>query len=142
MHDPTMGTYEEYLEHYGVMGMRWGKRKASYSQVRKLGAKNIKKEINARQKATKYRAKANKIAYKTAKYNRKVYKGKDRNLDKEDKLNNKATKLERKATKWEHKEAYRKNRVQKILKDARKKTVDSTAANRYEELFDSRHRGG
>ena len=45
-------TYPNYLAHYGVLGMKWGVRKSSYSQA-KSNYKNAKKQKKAAYKAYK-----------------------------------------------------------------------------------------
>lgn len=97
-----------YLEHYGVLGMKWGVRKdpqRAYSKsISKLGTLD-KKAAKKRYKAERKLAKAEKSLYKAertgsdakyAKLNRKGRKLKAKSA----KLNYKAAKYEKRARKW------------------------------------------
>lgn len=106
-------TYESfdaslYLEHYGVLGMKWGVRKdpqRAYSKsMRKLGKLEAKSQ-KKRFKAEKFKAKSDKKAFKAgmtasqSKYQK--LSAKSRKLQaKSSAANFKAAKYERKARKW------------------------------------------
>lgn len=48
---PTELTYDDYLEHYGVKGMKWGRRKGSLSsRARQVGAEKKTKIIDRRER--------------------------------------------------------------------------------------------
>lgn len=52
-----------YLEHYGVLGMKWGVRK----NPTKTFQKSVKRLSKVQRKETKYRVKGTKLSYKGAK---------------------------------------------------------------------------
>ena len=52
-----------YLEHYGVLGMKWGVRK----NPTKTFVKSVKRLSKVQRKETKYRVKGTKLSYKGAK---------------------------------------------------------------------------
>lgn len=101
--DPTL-----YLEHYGVLGMKWGVRKnpqraysKSISKLGALDAKASKKRFKAEQKLAKaekklYKAERTGSDSKYAKLNRQGRKLKAKSA----KLNFKAAKYEKRARKW------------------------------------------
>lgn len=52
-----------YLEHYGVLGMKWGVRKNPTKTLQK----SVKRLSKIQRKETKYRVKGTKLSYKGAK---------------------------------------------------------------------------
>lgn len=105
-----------YLQHYGVVGMKWGIRRGKAAQAYHKGVKKLKK---TEKKASNYKYKSDKKASKSAKL---YYKGtnddKARKLDRESrKLAFKSTKLLRKGKKF-----YKK--MEKTFKDVPIKTLN------------------
>ena len=83
---------DEFLEHIGVKGMKWGVRKGKGSKV---FAKAAKKATKLEKKSSKLARRAAKLQYKGAKWGnfRKIRKGM--------RLNYKSTKKAEKLRKWE-----------------------------------------
>ena len=123
---------DEYLEHYGVLGMKWGIKNANYSTVRQKGAVRLEKIDSKSAKSSTIKAKAAKLNYKNLK---RRAKGQPEIISKKQqkaaKLNMKAASLDNKIVKMDRK-------VTKLVYVASKKEVDMKAADRWEELFDRR----
>ena len=133
------GDVNEYLEHHGVVGMKWGIRKANYSTVRSVGASKLQKLENKQAKATKIKTKAAKYNYKSAKHDYKNMKRKAKGKpEKITKAQLKASKLTMKANKIDMQINKLDRKVTKLADIASKKEVDMKAADRWEELFDRR----
>ena len=130
---------DEYLEHYGVLGMKWGIKNANYSTVRQKGAVRLEKIDSKSAKSSTIKAKAAKLNYKSAKLDYKNLKRRakgqpeiiSKKQQKAAKLNMKAASLDNKIVKMDRK-------VTKLVYAASKKEVDMKAADRWEELFDRR----
>ena len=132
---------DEYLAHYGVLGMKWGIKNANYSTVRQKGAVRLEKIDAKSAKSSKIKAKAAKLNYKSAKLDYKNLKrranGEPEIISKKQlksaKLNMKAANIDNQIVKMDRK-------VTKLVYVASKKEVDMKAADRWEELFDRRVR--
>lgn len=132
---------DDYLEHYGVLGMKWGVRNNTYSSIREGGAKKLKKIEKYQGKSAKNKAKAAKIQYNIARQEyktQKLIKRGEEPITRLDKKQVKATKANAKAIKYDHKVAKLERRVTKAVERAMYLPVDMQAANRYEHLFDRR----
>ena len=94
-------TYEEeYLAHYGVLGMRWGVRhdpKGAYQKANRKADKLQKKAAAAHKKASKAQTKARISRYGITDTGRTIWENRQ---VKAGKLNRKADKATRKAEKW------------------------------------------
>jgi hypothetical protein len=87
---------DEFLEHIGVKGMKWGVRRGNQSRT---FARASKKAIRLEKKASRLKKRGAKLQYKGSKWGnfRKIRKGM--------RLSYKSTKIEEKARKWELKMA-------------------------------------
>ena len=132
---------DEYLEHYGVLGMKWGVKNANYSTVRQKGAAKLEKIDAKSAQSSKIKTKAAKLNYKSAKLD---YKNLKRRAKGEpeiiSKKQQKAAKLNMKAATIDNQIVKMDRKVTKLVYVASKKEVDMKAADRWEELFDRRVR--
>lgn len=130
---------DEYLEHYGVLGMKWGVKNANYSTVRQKGAAKLEKIDAKSAQSSKIKVKASKLNYKSAKLD---YKNLKRRAKGEpeiiSKKQQKAAKLNMKAATIDNQIVKMDRKVTKLVYVASKKEVDMKAADRWEELFDRR----
>ena len=123
---------DEYLEHYGVLGMKWGIKNANYSTVRQKGAVRLEKIDSKSAQSSKIKAKAAKLNYKSAKLD---YKNLKRRAKGEPEI---ISKKQQKAASIDNKISKMDRKVTKLVYVASKKEVDMKAADRWEELFDRR----
>ena len=130
---------DEYLEHYGVLGMKWGVKNANYSTVRQKGAAKLEKIDTKSAQSSKIKVKASKLNYKSAKLDytnlKRRAKGQPEIISKKQQ---KAAKLNMKAASIDNKISKMDRKVTKLVVIASKKEVNMKAADRWEELFDRR----
>ena len=88
-----MYDYNEELQHYGVIGMKWGVRRGRVDQAYAKASKKLTKIDN---KIEKHRAKARKRMLRADKH----WYGRDIHNDMAARSNRRATKQMRKAEKW------------------------------------------
>ena len=132
---------DEYLEHYGVLGMKWGIKNANYSTVRQKGAAKLEKIDAKSAQSSKIKVKASKLNYKSAKLDYKNLKRRAKGQPEIiSKKQQKAAKLNMKAAAIDNKIFKMDRKVTKMVVIASKKEVDMKAADRWEELFDRRVR--
>ena len=132
---------DEYLEHYGVLGMKWGVKNANYSTVRQKGAVKLEKIDTKSAQSSKIKAKAAKLNYKSAKLDYKNLKRRAKGQPEIiSKKQQKAAKLNMKAASIDNKISKMDRKVTKMVVIASKIEVDMKAADRWEELFDRRVR--
>lgn len=118
--------YADELYHYGVVGMKWGVRKAGYAaskneRLRKKAAQYDVKAAKARKKSEKIHSdedlgRANKAAKKAASYRIKSSKLQKKALSETSEF--KRTKLEKKAAKAEYKSATNTMKANRLSKTA------------------------
>lgn len=128
----------DYLEHYGILGMRWGVRRSA-EQLRRIAGKKSAKNEKYKEKVIKSEQKGvnklPKVAKLRAKANKKRAKkfGMFTSLKKSEKLEFQAQKLEAKAAKAENKYLKGSAKAQKYIQKIRKNqeliaTFENTAS--------------